>query len=88
MERLHSWLEPLQPSAPRVSRNQRVFPFPDLNEATHVFVRRDTVKAPFTPAYDGPFRALSRSHKTVTIRVCDTEDVVSLDRVKPDHLMD
>ncbi|XP_037503479.1 uncharacterized protein LOC119378389 [Rhipicephalus sanguineus] len=88
MERLHSWLEYLQPNAPRVSRDQRVFSFPDMNTATHVFVRRDTVKAPLTPAYDGPFRVLSRSHKTVTIRVRDREDVVSLDRVKPAHLMD
>ncbi|XP_037526413.1 uncharacterized protein LOC119403556 [Rhipicephalus sanguineus] len=88
MERLHSWLEHLQPNAPRVSRDQRVFSFPDMNAATHVFVRRDTVKVPLTPAYDGPFRVLSRSHKTVTIRVRDREDVVSLDRVKPAHLMD
>nr|XP_037285081.1 uncharacterized protein LOC119178015 [Rhipicephalus microplus] len=88
MERLHSWLEHLQPSAPRVYRNQRALSFPDMNEATHVFVRRDTVKAPLTPAYDGPFRVLSRSHKTVTIRVRDIEDVVSLDRVKLAHLMD
>nr|XP_037291940.1 uncharacterized protein LOC119188018 [Rhipicephalus microplus] len=87
-ERLQSWLEHLPPCAPSVSRNQRVFSFPDMNEATQVFVRRDTVKAPLTPAYDGPFRVLSRSHKTVTICVREKEDVVSLDRVKPAHLID
>ena len=44
---LKNWMNDLQPTQPR-SSSARVFVSQDLSECTHVFVRDDAVKRPYT----------------------------------------
>ena len=56
---------------------------PQLPPGTQfVFVRRDGHKPPLSPAYDGPFKVVSQSDKTVTVEKGLELDVVSVDRCK------
>ena len=60
---------------------------PQLPPGTQfVFIRRDGHKLPLTPAYDGPFKVLVQSDKTVTIERGLERDVVSVDRCKAAQL--
>ena len=58
----------------------------DLASCTHVFLRRDSVKAPLQAPYDGPFRVLQRADKFYTIEVNGRKNTVSLDCLKRAHL--
>ena len=51
-----------------------------------VFIRRDGHKPPLSPAYDGPFKVIAQSDKTVTIERGRETDVVSVDRCKAAQL--
>lgn len=86
IEKLRAWLAQLRPTAPRIARNRKVFTFPDMDSATHVFVRHDATKPPLTPPYDGPFKVLGRTNKTITIDVRGKREVVAVDRAKPAHI--
>lgn len=86
IEKLRAWLAQLRPTAPRIARNRKVFTFPDMDSATHVFVRHDATKPPLTPPYDGPFKVLGRTNKTIAIDVRGKREVVAVDRAKPAHI--
>ena len=58
----------------------------ELSTCTHVFVRRDAVKPPLQPPYDGPFKVLDRKDKYFTIEMRGRPDTVSMDRLKPAFL--
>ncbi len=49
------------------------------------FVRRDSVKRPLQPPYDGPFRVISRNPKYYHLAMRGKVDTVSVDRLKPAH---
>ena len=72
-------------TAPRTPSSASYIPR-RLQDATHVFVRRDAVKGPLDKPYDGPFTVLSRTDKTITVERRGKRDTVSLDRVKPAHM--
>jgi len=57
-----------------------------LSQAKFVFIRRDTVKKPLRPPYDGPFEVLAKSEKTFKLRVGTREEVISIDRLKPAYV--
>ena len=54
-----------------------------LRNCQYVFVRNDSVKRPLTPAYQGPFKVLSRAEKHLNIKRGDITDTITIDRVKP-----
>ena len=54
----------------------------DISSWTHVFLRKDAVKAPLTPPYTGPYRVLSRTDKPFTLDISGKKATVSIDRVK------
>ena len=54
----------------------------DISSRTHVFLRKDAVKASLTPPYTGPYRVLSRTDKLFTLDISDKKETVSIDRVK------
>ena len=65
--------------APRIQRAPV-----DLPVSTRfVFVRRDQVSPPLSPAYDGPFQVLRQSGNVVTIQKGADTDTVSASRCKP-----
>ena len=51
-----------------------------------VFIRREAVKPPLAPPYDGPYRGVLRTSKTVTVERRGRQNVVSIDRAEPAHL--
>ena len=57
-----------------------------LANATHVFVRRDAVKKPLQPPYDGPFEVVKRTDKHFTLNINGRHDTVSVDRLKAAHI--
>ena len=76
----------LRPISPKCSK-QTGFVSEDLQTCTHVFLRRDMVRPPLTPPYDGPFEVVKRSRKYFTIQLgSNKKDTVSIDRLKPAFL--
>lgn len=63
------------------------FVFKELSSSSHVLLRDDTVRKPLQPPYTGPFRVLARDDKTVTIDRAGHPTTVSIDRVKPAHVV-
>ena len=60
---------------------------PDLQTASHVFIRVDAHKPPLTPPYTGPFKVLQRKDKAYKLDIRGTTDWVSIDRLKPAYLI-
>ena len=58
----------------------------ELSSCTHVFVRRDSVRRPLQPPYDGPYRVLAREGKYFKLDLNGRQDTVSVDRLKPAHM--
>ena len=76
----------LRPTAPRRAPASHTYVPRALADATHVFVRHDAVKPPLACPYDGPYRVVARTEKTITVERGHRLDEVSIDRVKPAHL--
>ncbi|XP_037931144.1 uncharacterized protein LOC119665956 [Teleopsis dalmanni] len=62
--------------------NERVFLQKELQHATHVFLRDDSVRPPLKTPYDGPFKVVRRSDKTYDLLIKGKPVRVSVDRVK------
>ena len=58
-----------------------------LASASHVFLRVDTVRRPLVPPYLGQFRVLEKGDKTFIILQNNKHVTVSVDRLKPAHLL-
>ena len=82
---LKSHMQQLQPSATRPT-HRRSHISDTLATCTHVFIRRDAVRKPLEPPYDGPYPVIKRTDKHFTINISGRIDTVSLDRLKPAHL--
>ncbi|VDQ16638.1 unnamed protein product [Trichobilharzia regenti] len=72
--------------APLRPQSIDVFVHPSLETSPHVFVRRDTVRRPLEPSYDGPYKLIKRLDKFVVLDKKGCEDAVSIDRPKPAYL--
>lgn len=84
---LRSTMQKLQPASATHHSPRTPFVFKDLATCSHVFLRRDAVKTPLQPPYDGPFEVINRSEKTFTLRISNKTTVVSADRIKPAFIM-
>lgn len=78
-------MQQLRAVPPRVACSPSHFPRV-LQAATHVFLRCDATKPPVACRYDGPFRIVAHTAKTVTLDRGSHQDVVSVDRVRSAHL--
>lgn len=63
--------------------SNKIFIPTNLRTCTHVFVRRDFIKKALQPAYDGPYKVLSRSYNTFVIEKRGKKDTVNISRIKP-----
>lgn len=87
VHRLKETMRALRPVPTSTSSTTgKVFCHPELPTATHVFVRRDAPRRPLQVLYDGPFPVLRRSAKFYTLQLCDRQDTISIDRLKPAFL--
>uniref|UniRef100_A0AAV2LTK4 Gypsy retrotransposon integrase-like protein 1 n=1 Tax=Knipowitschia caucasica TaxID=637954 RepID=A0AAV2LTK4_KNICA len=59
----------------------------DLMAAKYVFIRHDAHRSPLQAPYDGPFRVLEAGHKSFLIEMGTGQDRVSVDRLKPAHVL-
>lgn len=67
--------------------NENLYEPPSLRTATHVFVRDDTVRPPLTAAYNGPFLVKKRCDKYFVVNCKGRESKISVDRLKPAHIL-
>jgi cleavage and polyadenylation specificity factor subunit 1 len=72
----------LRPTQSRKS-NKTSFVPKDLHTCSHVFIRKDGYKKPLQASFTGPFLVLQRHEKCFQLRIGDTTDTVSIDRLKP-----
>ena len=79
--RLRAYFSKLPPMHPREQTIKSSVP-KYISSWTHVFLRKDAVKAPLTPPYTGPYRVLLRTDKLFTFDISGKKETVSIDRVK------
>ena len=66
--RLRVYFGSLPPMLPREQTIKSSVP-KDIFSWTHVFLRKDAVRAPLTPPYTGPYRVLSRTDRLFTLDI-------------------
>ena len=54
-----------------------------LQQASHVFVRHDTVRKPLQPPYDGPYAVLERTTHHFTVNINNRPQIINIQRLKP-----
>lgn len=86
VRRLTETMASIAPTPARSHSTTKPFIYKDLSTCTHVFLRNDTVRAPLTPPYDGPYEVLKRYDKYFKIQLPRRTTVVSLDRLKPAYI--
>ena len=85
VDRLRKFMHDMRPISTR-SQRKSSYVHPDLNTASHVFIRDDTVRKSLQPPYQGPFPVLRRTDKFFVIDRHGKRDNVSIDRLKPAYL--
>lgn len=83
---LRTIMKNLRPTLPRTQDRTAVYVSNDLDNCSHIFLRRDGTKRSLQPPYSGPHKVLSRAAKTFTIDYNGRQETVSVDRLKPAHL--
>jgi len=84
--KLRFWFDQLRPTSTSAHGKKNIFVYKDLSNANYVFLRKDHVKKPLERPYDGPFKVLDRTSKTITLQIGNKEKKVSMDRVKPAYI--
>ena len=77
----------VKPSLVRRHGDKKTFIFKDLATSLYVFLRRDSVRGPSDPPYDGPYKVLERNEKSFVIEINDKKVRVSIDRLKPAFIL-
>ncbi|GBN91387.1 Gag-Pol polyprotein [Araneus ventricosus] len=80
-------MQQLNPVATSAHCTDRFYIHPSLKSSSHIFLRVDHVQPPLRQPYTGPHKVLCRTGKTITIDINGRKTTVSLDRVKPAHLL-
>jgi len=83
--RLRDSMSKLIPTEPRVAHRPWFIP-ESLDKCEFVFVRNAPISKALDPPYDGPFKVVSRTYKTITIERSGKKDTITIDRVKPAFL--
>jgi len=82
-DRLKLLMRSIRYASPRIPNHQPIFMSPDLEHATHVYVRRDATGHSLLSRYMGPFKVLDRKDKVFTVETESGSDTISIDRIKP-----
>lgn len=84
---IRSIMKSLNPISTSRHCNKSVYIHPTLQTCSHVFLRVDSVKPPFTAPYTGPHPVISRKDKYFVIKIKDKNVTVSIDRLKPAYVL-
>lgn len=85
--RLKASMQRLSATPTRSQNSSRhIYVHSSLSSSSHVFLRRDSVRTPLQPPYDGPYKVLSRTPKHYSIDVNGKTEIVSVDRLKAAYL--
>lgn len=79
-------LADLRPQPTRERKPRGPYVLPDLEQATHVFVRYGPVRRPLQPHYVGPFPVVERHSSTYVIDINGSHDNIALERLKPAYV--
>nr|VZI10452.1 unnamed protein product [Spirometra erinaceieuropaei] len=85
VDRLRTVMRTLRAAPTRVSPTRYFIPL-NLDTCDFVLVRREAVRLPLQPPYDGPYKVLRRSDEHFVIERNGKTDTVSIGRVKPAYL--
>ncbi|GBM28362.1 Cytochrome P450 4c3 [Araneus ventricosus] len=80
-------MQQLNPVATSAHCTDRFYIHPSLKSSSHIFLKVDRVQPPLRQPYTGPHKVLCRTDKTITVDINGRKTTVSLDRVKPAHLL-
>ncbi|KAG0434050.1 hypothetical protein HPB47_019382, partial [Ixodes persulcatus] len=83
LDDLRQFMQELKPTQPRMPHSQKIFVSPELKTSTHAFVRNEVKKKSLTPPYEGPFKILERTEKTMTLDINGHREIAAMDRIKP-----
>ena len=64
---------------------QRPFVNSDLSHCTHIFVQQDTERQTLQQPCHSPHKAVKHGAKTFTVDVNSSQEVISMDHLKPTH---
>lgn len=80
---LRTSMKKIKPTtASRHSNSIKFYVQPELNNASHVFIRNDTVRSSLQHPYDGPFQVIKRNNKHFKININGKSKNISIDRLK------
>ena len=85
--RLKRHMRKLSPATTRV-QTRSVYVPKDILTCSHVWIRCDAVRRPLQPAYEGPFKVISRKEKFFKIERNGRKETISIDRLKPAYIDD
>ncbi|XP_066904478.1 uncharacterized protein [Halyomorpha halys] len=80
---LQEEMRQLKPVPVNHKSSRSVFIYKDLNRCSHIFMRTDRNKKPLEPAYEGPFRVITRFEKYFRLEIHGKDIAISIDRLKP-----
>lgn len=75
-------------STVRKPERRQSFVHPALQKCTHIFLKNDLNKKALEPPYTGPFKVVERATKDMKIQLPGRQVRVSIDRLKPAHLLE
>ncbi|XP_046405327.1 uncharacterized protein LOC124170572 [Ischnura elegans] len=88
VSRLRAHMSEVRPTpATHHSNSRKIFVHKALATKPYVLLRQDAVQTAFQPPYLGPYPVITRSEKTFTININGKPTVVSIDRLKPAHIL-
>lgn len=85
--RLRSMTTRLRPIPTTRHDTKKTFVYKDLATTSHVFLRDDSLRGALQPPYSGPYEVLNRTEKTFDILYKGKKVTVSIDRLKPAHIL-
>ncbi|XP_067124772.1 uncharacterized protein [Centruroides vittatus] len=80
---LRETMRNLRPVATTAHSKRAVFVHKELSTCSHVFIRRDTIRKPLQPIYDGPYEVISRQGTVYKVRIDGRTSSIHVDRLKP-----
>lgn len=80
---LKSTLQNIRPIATSHHCVRKPFIFKELTNASHVWIRTDSIQKPLSNKYTGPYEVIDRHEKYFTVKLGNKTDKISIDRIKP-----